>query len=81
VLLLDADPSLGLSRIGDSPDTFEEQGALEKCRRVFLVLEREFPWIVLIKADQSPEKVAQDIWHAVEPLLLKNNNPSGDLMG
>ncbi|CAJ37188.1 dTMP kinase [Methanocella arvoryzae] len=72
VIVLDIDPARGLSRIVNQRksqlDAFEKEEYLQKVRNIFLDIGRQ-PNGVIISADQSPEKVHQEIVKAIEERL------------
>lgn len=61
-LLLDLDPATGVGRVrgrDGAENHFEQQAALERCRAVFLTINR--PWIVRLDATLPEETLAAEI--------------------
>jgi len=58
VILLDVSPKVGLARItsrGDFPNQFEKEDTLERCRQIFLSIDR--PFIKVVDASASIDDV------------------------
>ncbi|MGA9138718.1 MAG: dTMP kinase [Methanocella sp.] len=72
VIVLDIDPSSGLSRITNSRktalDSFEKEDYLKKVREIFLAIGRK-PNGVIINAERQPEAVHDSIIRAIKERL------------
>jgi dTMP kinase len=69
-LLLDLPAAVGLSRLKGRPDRIEANALSfhRRVRRGYLCLAKRYPnRIVVIDGTQSPERVRQEIWDAVQP--------------
>jgi dTMP kinase len=81
LIILDVKPSVSLQRIhnnrADGPNEFEKDIHLEKSRKIFnQFANREYTRIIDGDGIRSPLNISEDIWCAVETVLLcqKSNN-------
>jgi len=79
-LFLNVDPEVAMLRGGYGEERYETREVQRKVREVFERIGREMneggsgKWVV-VDAGQDRDKVAQDIWEAVEPVLNRVDTP------
>ncbi|KAH0836492.1 thymidylate kinase [Lanmaoa asiatica] len=76
-LFLDVKPEIAMQRGGYGEERYEKQEVQARVRQVFEKIGKEMGadrWVI-IDAGQSPDKVADDIWNTVIPVLGDTDEP------